>query len=102
MDNTSAVEGHPVEVDFAIGFILLLAPVTLALSSKRNIPLQGRKQLQFALGNIYLLVWPKSSFEVCCNILQKSPNELFGQPNKWEQSLILIQRSSREKAIQAI
>ena len=28
-----------------------------------------------------ILVWPKSSFRFFHNILQKNPNELFGQPN---------------------
>ena len=28
-----------------------------------------------------ILGWPKSSFGFFCNILQKNPNELFGQPN---------------------
>ena len=31
-----------------------------------------------------LLGWPKSSFGVFCNILQKTPNELFGQPNIYQ------------------
>ena len=28
-----------------------------------------------------VLGWPKSSFRFFCNISQKNPNELFGQPN---------------------
>ena len=36
-----------------------------------------------------ILGWPKSSFGFFCNILQKNPNELFGQPKINKQWKIL-------------
>ena len=33
------------------------------------------------ISNMYILGWPKSSFGVFHNILQKNPNRHFGQPN---------------------
>ena len=34
-----------------------------------------------------LLDWPESSFESFCDILQRNPNELFDQPNTYNQLL---------------
>ena len=41
--------------------------------------------------SFYVLGWPKSSFGVFRKMLWKSPNDLFGQPNTTEGSLVLIQ-----------
>ena len=45
-------------------------------------------QLRWKLGALFLLLnetlgWPKSLFGFFCTILQKNPNDFFGQPNRF-------------------
>lgn len=89
MDNISAAQGYPSEVDFITGLILAFSTGDPCLVIKEKYSSSGKEITPVCLGQS-LLVRPKSSFEVYCKILQKSPNKRFGQPNKWEQSLILI------------
>ena len=42
-------------------------------------------QLQVLGWQLYLLGWPKSLFGFFHNILEKNPNELFGQTNNYSE-----------------
>lgn len=50
MDNTSAVQGHPVEVDFAIAFILAFSTGDPCLVIKEKYSSSGKETTPVCLG----------------------------------------------------